>query len=178
VWVCPFCDGWEIRDRSIAVYSKDRSGVDLAQELIGWTPHIDVCVASSSDVTERDRRWFKAAGVRLHEGRLDRISGTREHVRAIHLDRGQTIDCDALFLAVPLRQASSLAIALGCDVGENGALRVDSTSQTSVKGVYAAGDAVAPVHQVIFAAASGAQAAMSLTLDLLESDVTALVGKP
>jgi len=53
---------------------------------------------------------------------------------------------------------------------------VDSTNQTSVRGCYAAGDAVTSVHQVVAATASGARAAIGMTSDLLQADADALSG--
>jgi len=105
--------------------------------------------------------------MQIYEGRLARMRGENGHVSAIELASGQRVACDAVFLGVPLRQASPLATALGCRFDGEGAIVVDEKYRTDVAGVYAAGDAVAHVHQVSFAIASGAQAAMALNLDLL-----------
>jgi len=43
VFVCPFCDGWEFRDRKIGIYGKTNDAIELAQELHGWTKKITVC---------------------------------------------------------------------------------------------------------------------------------------
>ena len=87
---------------------------------------------------------------------------------------GEEIACQSLFLAAPLRQHSSLFKTLGCEIGSDGLVKVTPQSVTTVSGCYAAGDAVTKHHQLVIAAASGASAAIALSVDLLESEAKAL----
>ena len=174
VFVCPFCDGWEHRDRRIAVYGAGRTAVELAQEIYGWSHDVVVC-ADRDDLTEDDRRWIDAAGLLLKIGRPVRLAGKQSGLERIEFEDDSEVSCDALFISAPLRQHSPLVQMLGCALTETQAIDVNATYETSVPGCYAAGDAVTHVHQVIVAAASGARAAIALTSDLLQSEAAALV---
>ena len=90
------------------------------------------------------------------------------------MHNGDKIPCDALFLSAPLRQSCSLAKSLGCKVNAAGATVVIEKNRTSVADCYAAGDAVLSVHQVILAAASGVNAAIAISTDLLCCEADAL----
>jgi thioredoxin reductase len=168
VFVCPFCDGWELRDRRLAVYATGREAVELAQELYGWTHEIIVC-AQRDELTDRDRRWIEAAKVELRVGALAAIF-VRAGETILTFEDGTEATCRALFISAPLRQQSPLFAALGCDIGTDGSVVVDENSHTSVSGCYAAGDSVTRRHQVLIAAASGAAAGITISCNLLESE--------
>jgi thioredoxin reductase len=181
VFVCPFCDGWEFRDRKIAVYGKGKEAVDLAQELYGWSNDVTVCTESGSEsVTARQRRWLEATKCRLVDGPLRRLVGDDNGVlAALELENRERLSCDALFLSAPLRQSCSIAKALGCKINSASSVVVDEKCRTNVRGCYAAGDAVTSVHQVILAASSGVKAAIAICSELLceEADAIARLGE-
>jgi thioredoxin reductase len=182
VFVCPFCDGWEFRDRKIAVYGNAKEAVDLAQELYGWSKHITVCTEDGSLlVTAKQRRWLHATGCRLIRGPLRRlVANARGSLVALELENNKRFDCDALFLSAPLRQSCSIARSLGCKLNSSNSVVVDDKSRTNVRGCYAAGDAVTNVHQVILAASSGVRAAIAICGELLceEADAIARQKRP
>lgn len=177
VFVCPFCDGWELRDRRIAVYGGGRDAVELAQELHGWTTDLIVC-AERDDLAPRDRRWIKASQSVLKIGKLTALSGPAASPLVMTFTDGENLGCHAMFISAPLHQNSPLFKALGCKIGADGLVVVDAHSHTSVSGCYAAGDSVTKRHQVIIAAASGASAAITANCDLLEEEAQALARRP
>jgi thioredoxin reductase len=68
-----------------------------------------------------------------------------------------------------VNSSNRLAEQLGCKTNADGFIEVDELGRTSVARVYAAGDAVSPVHQVIVAAASGTRAALAANHDAIEA---------
>jgi thioredoxin reductase (NADPH) len=62
---------------------------------------------------------------------------------------------------------------LGCRLRASGEIEIDERGATSVPGVYAAGDAVTKVHQVVLAAAGGVTAAIAINEDLLDQEIRA-----
>jgi thioredoxin reductase len=173
VFVCPFCDGWEVQHQRVAVHGKRRDAVELAQEIHGWTQDIIVCV-ETDDLTERDRRWIDASHALLKVGNLASLGGSRPSPITLTFEDAAELECQALFISTPLRQHSPLFAALGCKIGTDGLVVADSHSETTVTGCYAAGDAVAKHHQVIIAAASGASAAITISCNLLEAEAAEL----
>lgn len=173
VFVCPFCDGWELQDRRIAVYGRGADAVALAQELAGWTRDLVVC-AERDELCDADRRWVERAGATLRIGRLRALRGPVPRLERLAFGDGEEAACEALFLSAPLRQHSPLFAQLGCVLAPDGRIAVDPCYRTSVPGCYAAGDAVTTHHQVLIAAASGASAAIALSSDLLEREAADL----
>lgn len=170
---CPFCDGWEVRDRRLAAYGRGRQAVGLAQELRSWSNTLVVC-PEHDDLTAQDRAWIEASGSILHVGRIRSLEGPGTTLERITFEDGSAIECDVLFICAPLRQHSPLFASLDCLLTEAREIAVDACNQTSHPGCYAAGDAVTSVHQVIVAAASGVRAAIGITESLVEADAKAI----
>jgi thioredoxin reductase len=173
IFVCPYCDGWEVRDQRIAVYGKGRDAVELAQELRGWSADLIVCM-ERDDLTARDRRWIKASKVMLKCSKVQALSGPLHSPITIIFEDGEELTCQSMFISAPLHQHSPLFAELGCKIGADGLVVVDANSLTTVAGCYAAGDAVTKRHQIIVSAASGAAAAINLNSNLLDAEARAL----
>jgi len=148
VFVCPYCDAWEVRGKRLGVIGRDGSAHELAAELRQWSDDLVVCTQDS----------------------VASVESRGEKPLELHLKDGRTESCDAIFLCVPLRQRSPLVDMLGCKLRGDGHIEVDAYGRTSVAGCYAAGDAAARIHQVVLAAASGVAAGIGINEDLLEQD--------
>jgi thioredoxin reductase len=174
VFVCPYCDGWEFRDRRIAVIGSTRGALELAQELWNWSNDLVVCANRSIPVPDDLKAWQAVAGVELIESRPDII---RQEDGKVLIDcaGGEHIACDAIFICAPLKQHSKLSEVLGCEMTERGTIRVDAEGRTSVPGAFAAGDCVTNYHQITFAASSAARASIAINEEFYMSDARSLV---
>jgi thioredoxin reductase len=168
VFSCPYCDGWEVRDRPLAIAGDRDDLVPLAQELSQWSRDLTIYGCDLDACSAQEQAWIRAAGVVTRASRIVALEGAA--APTLRLASGERAGCDALFLCVPLVQRSPLAAKLGCALTHTGRIEVNRDQRTSVAGVYAAGDASGHVHQVVTAAASGAMAGMSVNDDLSAED--------
>jgi thioredoxin reductase len=112
----------------------------------------------------------------VREERILRLEGDGEGLRRILFEDGSEIEREGMFYAPPQRQRSALVGALGCEIEAVGPLPTTvvkgdpMTSETTVPGVYVAGDAGTMRQGAIMAAASGAVAAASLNHSLIVED--------
>jgi thioredoxin reductase len=172
-FVCPYCDGWEMRGKRIAVVGKGGKAVELAQELRQWSRDILVCTQGADNLSPQHLRWLAAAGAAHVARSIRRIRSNAGCIEALEFESGIEERCEAMFLSAPLRPRYPLVDMLGCKLRDDGEIDIDARGRTSVAGVYAAGDAVTTVHQVLLAAASGVCAAMGMNDDALQEDVRA-----
>lgn len=168
VFVCPYCDGWEVRERRIAVIGRGAAAVALAQELYQWSADLLICT-QGEPAGEYEQRWIEAVGAAVRGERVIAFEDGE-----LHFQGGARERYDAAFLCAPLRQRYPLVEMLGCRIRENGEIAVDDRGRASAPGVYAAGDAVTAIHQVVLAAATGVRAAMAINQDHIEEDVRAM----
>ena len=114
----------------------------------------------------RDRARLIAADIRVETAPLARLIEQDGRLVAVELESGARVPCDALFAHPPQRQVE-LVTAAALELDEAGFVRVDPiTGETSVPGIYAAGDLTTRMQGAILAAAMGARTAAMLNVDL------------
>jgi thioredoxin reductase len=166
VFHCPFCHGWEMRDRRLAVVGEGEELVARASLLRCWS---DDVVALSNGTPLIDPDGFDRAGIEVVvDGIVElrtRVDGGRPTLQGIAFDDGRVLERDGLMVHPRLSQRSSLAAELGVALTDRGTVHVDEHGRTSVRGIYAAGDVAGETQQVINAAAAGATAAYAIVHD-------------
>jgi thioredoxin reductase len=171
---CPYCHGWEVRDQRWGYLPRATDTHHLlpfAVQALAWTRDVTVFTSGAFEVSEDIRVKLESAGVRLETGQVTRFVRRNDRLEAVELSHGAKVPCDVLF-AHPPQQQVDLVRSLGLDVDEDGYVQVDTTKrETSVSGIYAAGDLTTRMQGAIYAAAAGAQAAaminVAIAMDLV-----------
>jgi thioredoxin reductase len=159
---CPYCDGWEVRDRTIAVIGQGASGAGLSLSLKTWSDRVVLCTNGRARLTATHRAQLAAHGVTIVEQRLARLDHVDGQVRALVPRVGEPIACDAVFFSSGQSLQSDIASRLGCEFTRKGTVKTDLLGQTHVPGLYVVGDASRDVQFVVVAAAEGAKAAVAI----------------
>ena len=169
---CPYCHGWEVRDQPIGVLGTGPGSVEHAHLLRQWSDDV-VFFAHTCPVTASERAALDARGIAVDRGagRSGSRSSTIVSTRVELADGRSHPAHRRLHPAGAPRRDDGLLESLGCEVDEDGFVRVDATGETSVPGVWAAGNAANPRAQVITAAGEGSAAAIAINADLVEEDV-------
>jgi thioredoxin reductase len=166
VFHCPYCHGWEVRDRALAVLG-DAHAVYRALLLRGWSADVVLLTNGPAELEADERARLERAGVRVDERPVASVRGRDEALEAVLFADGDELARDALLVSAPLRQRTSLATDLGAELTERGRVDVDAFGQTTVPGLYAGGDVSAEMQQVAGAIADGARAAGAINDSLL-----------
>jgi thioredoxin reductase len=167
---CPYCDGYENRDRPLAVYGPGEAGKGLALELTAWSRDLALFTDGPCglDAPERDR--LARNGIRIEERAVARLEGEDGRFSRIRLRDGTALNCAALFFTTGPCIPSPLVERLGCDLSRKGTVPTGDYEETNVPGLYVAGDASRRVQLAIVAAAEGAMAAFAINTELLRED--------
>ncbi len=166
-FVCPYCDGWELRDQPLVLIVKGARAMHLAKMISGWTSQYSICTDGPDDLTDEQRDELKQHQVPVFDSPIARIESTNGQVQHIALQDGTIVPCNGIFFAPKLAAGSNLPQAIGCEVTESGTVTVDHFGKTNVAGIYSAGDAAAEMYQAIAAASMGSIAAAGLNFELL-----------
>ncbi|MBW7971258.1 NAD(P)/FAD-dependent oxidoreductase [Bradyrhizobium sp. BR 10289] len=139
---CPVCDAFEAADKRIGVLGGGSGAVGKARFLRSYSRDVALVVSGEEAVAEEDLR---ASGIRL-------IRATSE----LRIENGSIlapsdqgdVAIDVLYPALGCNAGSKLATGLGACSNDVGCLEVDAHQQTTVPGIYAAGDVVSDLHQI------------------------------
>ena len=171
VQLCPYCHGWEFRDKRIVVHGKGEDGAGFVFEMLGWSRDLVYCTDGPADLSQELRDKLERLGIEVEEGEIECLEGTGDQISAVRLRDGRSIACSALFFCSCQKQCSSLAHQLGCELDDEGALIEHCDTHSGVPGLYVAGNTCTGLQLVIMAAAGGTQAAFSINQALVEGDV-------
>ncbi|MCL6658929.1 MULTISPECIES: NAD(P)/FAD-dependent oxidoreductase [Paenibacillus] len=165
-FVCPYCDGWELRDQSLVIIVSGDKALHMAKVISGWTERYTICTNGSDSLTDEQREELKQHHVTVFDAPIQSINSEEGMVQQVVLNDGTAIPCTGVFFQPKLFTGSELPKAIGCEITESGTVIVDASGKTSVAGVYSAGDAASEMYQAITAASLGALSAVSINNEL------------
>ena len=162
---CPYCHGWEVQDRRFGALATSVEMLEFALLLRGWSSEVVALTDGRYAVPAEAAERLARAGVRLEERRIARLTAREGQLERVELAGGALLPLDVIFAKPPQRQVA-LVRSLGLALDPKGYVQLDEHRQTSVPGIYAAGDLVTPMQAAILGAAAGMQAAAMLNHEL------------
>ena len=182
VFHCPFCHGWEVRDRQLGVLDRGESGVRRALLLRAWSDDVTLFADGPAELDAHEAAQLRSAGVEVDERPVAGLHGPDSTLTAVAFADGGERPCGGLLIPVTLHQRSALAAQLGAAAAEPGpvvadAVEVDPMGQTGVAGVFAAGDISVQMPSVATAVAAGSGAA-AMIVHGLTAEVDDLARQP
>ncbi len=167
---CPYCHGHEVRDLPVGVLGGTGGAVQHALLLRQWSPDV-VFFPHTTELDETDRELLAARAIDVVEGTVERLVVEDDVLSAVALADGRIVQRSVVFVRPEFVPLSDFIIGLGGQTDDAGWPLVDASGQTTVAGVWAAGNAAYPRAQVITAAGDGSAAAIAIYHDLTEEDV-------
>jgi thioredoxin reductase len=166
---CPYCDGWEHREKHLVAFADGAAAVELALSLRPWSKQVTSC-SNGHSLSAPERKLLADNGIACREERVERMA-EREKTRVqIGFHGSASLTCDAVFFGADQGQRSPLPQLLGCEINEEGLVERDAKQRTCIEGVFVAGDAAGDVQFAIAAASEGATAAVAINLLLQEQE--------
>lgn len=171
---CPDCDGYEVSGKRVAVLSRGHEAVGFALSLLTWTDKLTLLTnGDEGDITKEHRAKLARCKIPLTNQRIVGLEGDTKtkQIERVRFEDGEALECDALFFNLGTEMSGELHEMLGCRLDDEcGLVSVDDEQQTSVRGVYAAGDITPHSQLAIVAAAEGAMAAIHIHKSLLPEE--------
>src|SRR4051812_36881932 len=172
IFHCPYCDGWERRDRPLAAFGRGADVTGLALGLKTWSRDVAVCTDGRRlDRAQRER--LARNGVTIRTEPITRVDHVDGRLTAIVFASGDPLPREGLFFATAQHPQSSLAIELGCTLNRRGTVKTGLLCDTNIPRLYVAGDASRDAQFVIVAAAEGVKAAVAINKALQREELSA-----
>jgi thioredoxin reductase len=171
VFHCPYCDGWEVRDRPLAVYGSGEKGYGLSLELTAWSRDILLCTDGPCELDAGKVERLQRNGITVREDRVVGLEGADGILERVVFAQGPASDRRALFFTTGQHQQSPLAVQLGCEFNDKGTVSTGKYETTHLPGLFVAGDASRAVQWVVVAASEGAEAAFAINTDLIKESL-------
>lgn len=174
---CPFCHGFEVRDQRIVQIVTHPSGFHSVAMFRQLSDRFTIILPEDLDGVRLEVDALRAAGVDVIEQAVSSIvTGDWGRVAAVELHGGDRIDADAVVIGVRFKVQADAFRSLGLEPVEHpsglgAVVGVDETGETSIPGLYAAGNLTDPSHQVLQAAAHGSRVGAVISFSLAHEDI-------
>ena len=176
---CPFCHGFEVRDRRIVQIVTHPMGLHATALFRQLSARLTVVLHDPAGVDDSEIETLRASGVAILNGQVRRIvTGADSHVAAVELADLQRVDADAVVVGprFTVRAEPFVSLGLRPAAHPNGLgdfVETDATGATAVPGLYAAGNVTDPSQQVLSAAAEGSRVGAMISFNLAHDDIRA-----
>src|SRR5215212_5052643 len=172
VFHCPDCDGYEVKDRRVAVLAHNHNAAAFTANLMTWTRHLTL-LTDTHEISTMGRAKLGELDIVIRTEAVVGLEGDKSarQLKRVLFSEGEPLECDALFFSLGTELGTNFHETLGCRLDEDcGLVWVDETQQTSINGVYSAGDMTPNSQLAVVAAAEGAMAAIHIHRSLIPDE--------
>jgi thioredoxin reductase/SAM-dependent methyltransferase len=176
---CPFCHGFEVRDQRIVQIATEPTALHRAGLFRQLSAQFTVVLHEGVDAGDPAVARLRVAGVDVVEGPVARVvAGDDGHVVAVELRDGTRLTADAIAIGPRFRVRADAFASLGLvpvahASGLGDVVETDATGETTIPGLYAAGNLTDPSQQVLQAAADGSRVGGMIAFSLAAEDIDA-----
>jgi thioredoxin reductase len=163
---CPYCDAWEVRDKEIGIYARNKNGFELALAMKGWSNKVTYYSDGKNKLKPVEVETLMLNDIPIVSYPIERLEAKDEKLKAVVFKNGESRKCDAIFFVNGYKQQCDLVETFGCNMTKNGVVLTNRYQQTNIEGLYVAGDASKDMHFVVVAAAEGAKAGVIINKEL------------
>ena len=167
---CPYCHGYEVKSEKTAIIANGEAGFEYAKLIANWTKDLRLCTNGKSTLTVMQTKILLKHKVEIIEGEIESFEHKNGNIEDIVFNNKEKTSVKAIYHRPPFEQHCPLPVNLGCELNEQGLLKVDAFQKTTIPGLYASGDNCDPARSVAKAVSSGSFAGVMINKELIEEE--------
>lgn len=167
---CPYCHGYEIKDKKTAILAQGEKAFHLASLVNNLTQDITLITSYTHLFTKEQLQKLENHTIRIIDKEIIEVIHEKGYVSQLVFTDGSREDFEAVYAAIPFQQHCTIPVELGCEITEMGHLKVDAFQKTTVSGIYACGDTSSMMRSVANAVASGNICGAMVNMELINEE--------
>ncbi|MGR3810295.1 NAD(P)/FAD-dependent oxidoreductase [Jiulongibacter sp. NS-SX5] len=137
---CPYCHGYEIRNKKTALFGAESKTLHLAPMLHNLTKDLTLITSNPTHIDEEHSQLLARNNISVIKKEIAELSHENGQLKSIEFTDGSQEEFEAAYAAIPFSQHHDLGEQLGCNFTDTGLIEVDFTNKTNVPGLFACGD--------------------------------------
>lgn len=167
---CPYCHGYEVKNKKLGVIGNGDMGYELARTISHWTDNLTLYTNGTSTLSPEEVQRLNSHNIIVVENEIEAIVHENGQVQQLRFKDTETDNVDAVFTQLPFMQKCPIPEKLGCELTEKGFIQVDKCLETTVHGIYAAGDCLTLFRSIANAVAAGNKVGGTINKQLIDED--------
>ena len=163
---CPYCHGYEVKHMATGILANGEAAYHYAQLIGNWTQDLTILTNGRADFSEEQKGKIEGKGIKIIENEVSSLVHTEGKLQKVLFTNGNALNLNAIYAKPSFEQHCKIPEQLGCELTEQGLLKVDMMQKTNVPGIFACGDNASPLRAVSYAVATGTIAGAALNNEL------------
>jgi thioredoxin reductase len=164
---CPYCHGYEVKDQKTGILANGYSAFHLARLIRNWTYDLTIFTNGKSQLTPEQTDTIKRHNISIVEKEIASLKHNNGVVEEIIFADNSTFELKAIYSRPAFEQHCKIPELLGCELTEQGLIKVDAFQKTTVDNIFACGDSTYPVRAVSNAVSTGSTAGVELSKTMI-----------
>jgi thioredoxin reductase len=137
---CPYCHGYEYRKKATGIFADGARGFHLASLVNNLSDNVTLLTNSEADFNEEQIAKIKKHNIEIIETTIAEVEHKDGNIKQVVFSDGTKKSFDALYASLPFTQHSEIPVSLGCELTEQGYIKIGPFQETNISGVFACGD--------------------------------------
>jgi thioredoxin reductase len=164
---CPYCHGYEVKDQKTGIIGNGEYGYELCRLISNWTSNLTLFTNGISTLTANQMEKLGKHQIQIVEKEIQRLEHIHGYIEHILFRDGTKSSLKAIYARAPFEQHCKIPETLGCELTEEGYIKVDPFGETTINGVFACGDNSSRMRTVANAVAMGTTAGITVSKKLI-----------
>lgn len=152
---CPYCHGFEHRFKNTGIIANGQKAYHLASMVNNLTKNLTILTNGKADFTTELMEKLDKHNIKIIENQISEIEHNDGKLQNLIFQDGTKIPFDVVYGVIPFTQHSDIPVSLGCELTENGHIKVDAFQKTTVPNIYVCGDNSNMLRSVANAVSTG-----------------------
>lgn len=156
---CPYCHGYEVRNQPTGILGNGEYAFEFSTFILNWTKDLTVFSNGASTLSPEQVAQLRRHNIKLVETEVQKLEHATGYLEKIIFKDGTNSRVKALYARPAFEQHCSIPETLGCELTEEGYIKIDAFMKATVPGVFACGDNTTRMRSVANAVSMGTMAA-------------------
>jgi len=164
---CPYCHGYEVRDEKTGILGNGDMGFDFTKLISNWTKDLTLFTNGTSTLSSEQQEKLNTHQIKIVEKEIEQLDHNNGQIQQIVFKDGTKTSIKAIYAPSPFEHHCKIPQSLGCELADDGYLKIDKMQETTIKGVFAIGDNASKMRTVANAVAMGTTVGMTISKQMV-----------
>lgn len=152
---CPYCHGYEVRNKNTAILGNGEYAFEFGTLISNWTDNLTILTNGPSTLTVEQRARLDKHNIVVIETAIEKLEHRSGYVERVRFKDGTAFSVEAVYARCAFEQHCTIPQALGCELSDDGYIKIDAFQKTTVEGIFACGDNTTRMRTVANAVGTG-----------------------
>lgn len=167
---CPYCHGYEVRNEKTGILANGDTAFHYAKLILNWTKDLTIFTNGASKLSEEQVKKIEKQNIKIIQTKVAQLEHENGYIQQVILEDKSSVTLKAIYSRPEFEQHCKIPLELGCELTEQGLIKVNMFQKTDLDNVFCCGDNSSPLRAVSYAIATGNIAGAMANNEMIEAE--------